>query len=244
MEAGRFAAGSSRALRLDPFSLPVRFETADEAADERRRVVDLHRERVVVRRCVGGMRMALNLPVAAFRGVAIRLTGAINSPRPPSRWCLSTAIRRCRCRCFLPVRATTSWLNGNPGAGCWVCRSSLPNRTGPCASRSRGWAQSASKRRPGVAVVAARSRVGGLRYYCGAGLGCRPLRRRSIAANARSLLETDRQPVYDLRNAASMRRASAPRSVRQSEAYKSRPKIVDKVCPFDRWNCESATIRT
>ena len=73
MEAGRIAAGSSRALRLDPFSLPVRFEAADEAADERRRIVDLHRERVVLRRSVRGMRMALNLPVSAFRGVAIRL---------------------------------------------------------------------------------------------------------------------------------------------------------------------------
>ena len=80
MEAGRFAAGSSRALRLDPFSLPVRFEAADEAADGRRRVIDLHRERVVVRRSVRGMRMALNLPVAAFRGVAIRLTGAAGAP--------------------------------------------------------------------------------------------------------------------------------------------------------------------
>ena len=75
MEAGRITAGSSRTTRLDPFSLPVRFEAADETADERRRVVDLHRERVVVRRSVGGMRMALNLPVAAFRGVAIRLNG-------------------------------------------------------------------------------------------------------------------------------------------------------------------------
>ncbi len=87
MEAGRIAAGSSRAgvphrasalgtlLRLDPFSLPVRFEAVDEAADERLRIVDLHRERVVLRRCVRGMRMALNLPLSAFRGVAIRLTG-------------------------------------------------------------------------------------------------------------------------------------------------------------------------
>jgi Family of unknown function (DUF6101) len=80
MEAGRIAAGSGRAWacpqRLDPFSLPVRFEAADEAADGRRRVVDLHRERVVLRRSVRGMRMALNMPVAAFRGVAIRLYGA------------------------------------------------------------------------------------------------------------------------------------------------------------------------
>jgi hypothetical protein len=86
MEAGRFAVGSGRAggshrtnatvapMRLDPFSLPVRFAAADEAADERLRVVDLHRERVVLRRSVRGMRMALNLPVTAFRGVAIRLT--------------------------------------------------------------------------------------------------------------------------------------------------------------------------
>jgi hypothetical protein len=76
MEAGRHAAGSSRSARLDPFSLPVRFTTADDAADERLRVVDLHRERVVVRRSVGGIRMALNMPVANYRGVAIRLTGA------------------------------------------------------------------------------------------------------------------------------------------------------------------------
>jgi len=79
MEAGRTAAGSSRALRLDPFALPVRFEAADEAADEHRRIVELHRERVVLRRSVRGMRMALNMPVAAFRGVAIRLQGADNA---------------------------------------------------------------------------------------------------------------------------------------------------------------------
>ena len=80
MEAGRIVAGSSRTARLDPVSLPVRFEAADEAADERRRVVDLHRERVVVRRCVGGMRMALNLPVSAFRGVVIRLKQKDDEP--------------------------------------------------------------------------------------------------------------------------------------------------------------------
>jgi len=92
MEAGRLAAGSGRIgiphranamgtpLRLDPFSLPVRFAAADEAADERLRIVDLHRERVVLRRSVGGMRMALNLPLSAFRGIAIRLSGENNAP--------------------------------------------------------------------------------------------------------------------------------------------------------------------
>jgi Family of unknown function (DUF6101) len=73
MEAGRLAGGSSRVQRLDPFSLPVRFSAADEAADQRLRIVDLHRERVVFRRSVRGMRMTLNLPVKAFRGIAIRL---------------------------------------------------------------------------------------------------------------------------------------------------------------------------
>ena len=88
MEAGRIAAGSGRAWacpqRLDPFSLPVRFEAADEAADERRCVVDLHRERVVLRRSVRGMRMALNMPVTAFRGVAIRLCGEFAGNSAPT----------------------------------------------------------------------------------------------------------------------------------------------------------------
>jgi hypothetical protein len=91
MEAGRPAAGSSRAgahrastnaspWRLDPFSLPARFATADEAADEGLRIVDLHRERVVLRRALSGMRMAVNLPVAAYRGVAIRLDATTETP--------------------------------------------------------------------------------------------------------------------------------------------------------------------
>jgi hypothetical protein len=68
-------AGSGRVERLDPFALPVRFEAADDAADGRKRVIDLHHERVVLRRSVRGMRMALNLPLSSFRGVAIRLAG-------------------------------------------------------------------------------------------------------------------------------------------------------------------------
>jgi uncharacterized protein DUF6101 len=91
MEAGRPTAGSSRAgtqrasttacpWRLDPFSLPTRFTTADDAADGRLRIVDLHRERVILRRALSGMRMAVNLPVAAYRGVAIRLDATTRTP--------------------------------------------------------------------------------------------------------------------------------------------------------------------
>jgi hypothetical protein len=66
-------AGSSRGERLDPFALPLRFENSDHAADERTRTVELHRERVVLRRAVRGIKMALNLPVAFYRGIAIHL---------------------------------------------------------------------------------------------------------------------------------------------------------------------------
>ena len=66
-------AGSGRALRLEPFGLPVRFSASDVAADGRVRDVELHRERVVLRRSVSGMRMALNMPVSAFAGVALRV---------------------------------------------------------------------------------------------------------------------------------------------------------------------------
>jgi hypothetical protein len=70
---GTAPAGSSRTLRLDPFALPVRFPAADLAADERVRQIELHRERVIVRRRVAGIRMAVTLPVSMFLGVALRL---------------------------------------------------------------------------------------------------------------------------------------------------------------------------
>ena len=74
MRSGGCPAGSSRAQRLDPFALPLRFAASDAAADGRVRHVELYRERVVVRRRLRGMRMALNMPVCAFAGVELRLT--------------------------------------------------------------------------------------------------------------------------------------------------------------------------
>jgi hypothetical protein len=65
-------AGSGRALRLDPFSLPVSFEAHDTRADGGVRRVELHRERVVLRRAIQGIRMAINVRVCDFRGVALR----------------------------------------------------------------------------------------------------------------------------------------------------------------------------
>ena len=65
-------AGSSRALRLDPLSLPLSFDAQDVRADGGVRRIELHRERVVLRRAVHGMRMAVNISVSEFLGVALR----------------------------------------------------------------------------------------------------------------------------------------------------------------------------
>ena len=73
--SGIIPAGSSRALRLDPLSLPVSFNAQDIRADGGVREIELHRERVILRRNVQGMRMAINVRVCDFRGVAVRETG-------------------------------------------------------------------------------------------------------------------------------------------------------------------------
>jgi Family of unknown function (DUF6101) len=65
-------AGSSRALRLDPLSLPVSFDADDTRADGGVRHIELHRERVVLRRALRGMQMAVSVRVRDFLGVALR----------------------------------------------------------------------------------------------------------------------------------------------------------------------------
>jgi hypothetical protein len=65
-------AGSSRGLRLDPLSLPVSYNAQDTRADGGVRRIELHRERVVLHRAVHGMRMAINVRVSDFLGIALR----------------------------------------------------------------------------------------------------------------------------------------------------------------------------
>jgi Family of unknown function (DUF6101) len=67
--------GSGRVERLDPLSLPVSFHAHDVRADGGVRQIELHRERVVLRRAVQGMRMAVNVRVSDFLGVALRGVG-------------------------------------------------------------------------------------------------------------------------------------------------------------------------
>jgi len=81
-------AGSSRDERLDPFALPLRFEVSDTTADARVRSVELTRERVVVRRLVRGMLMAVNLPVKSYLGVALR----VEPPASPAAGAVSLVL--------------------------------------------------------------------------------------------------------------------------------------------------------
>jgi hypothetical protein len=69
---GTKPAGSSPALRIDPLSLPVSFDAHDVRADGGVRQIELHRERVVLRRSLHGMQMAVNVRVRDFLGVALR----------------------------------------------------------------------------------------------------------------------------------------------------------------------------
>jgi len=59
-------------LRLDPFSLPVSFDAHDNRADGGVRRIELHRERVVLRRALHGMQMAVSIRVCDFLGVGLR----------------------------------------------------------------------------------------------------------------------------------------------------------------------------
>ena len=72
MEAGgALPAGSGRTMRLDPYTLPVRFPARDAGADGQMRQVELDRDRVVLRRAVHGMRMKIRLAVDAFVGITL-----------------------------------------------------------------------------------------------------------------------------------------------------------------------------
>jgi hypothetical protein len=52
--------------------LPVSFNAHDARADGGVRQIELHRERVVLRRAIHGMRMAVNVRMRDFLGVALR----------------------------------------------------------------------------------------------------------------------------------------------------------------------------
>jgi hypothetical protein len=65
-------AGAGGVARHDPLSLPASFEARDTRADGGVRRIELDRDRVTLRRAVRGMRMAINLRISDFLGVALR----------------------------------------------------------------------------------------------------------------------------------------------------------------------------
>ncbi len=65
-------AGSSRGERLDPFAFPLRFEVADDPAEQRAGSVELDAARVLLRCAVRGAN-TLVLPLTTYHGVAIRM---------------------------------------------------------------------------------------------------------------------------------------------------------------------------
>jgi hypothetical protein len=71
-------AGSSRAERLDPISLPLRFAPDAGSAGTDVRAIELHTDHVVLLRALAGGKMTISLPLSSYYGVAIRL-------QPPTR---------------------------------------------------------------------------------------------------------------------------------------------------------------
>ncbi|SHE74845.1 hypothetical protein SAMN02745157_0846 [Kaistia soli DSM 19436] len=73
---GRTAANTNatqRDLRLDPFSLPVRYSAILSHPNGVAAIV-LGRDHVTVKRPLGGIDATLSCPIRAFRGVAVRMT--------------------------------------------------------------------------------------------------------------------------------------------------------------------------
>jgi hypothetical protein len=54
---------------------PTRIEAFDPRSDNRRRVVDLARETVTIRRAVAGISMAIRVASSTYQGVTLRITG-------------------------------------------------------------------------------------------------------------------------------------------------------------------------
>lgn len=51
----------------------LRIEACDPRSDDRRRVIEVGREAIVIRRAVAGVRMAVRVVSSAYRGVALRI---------------------------------------------------------------------------------------------------------------------------------------------------------------------------
>lgn len=69
-------AGPDCVARSGPANLPLRFLAADATADGQTRTIEIDHCRVLLMRSVRGVRMRLNLPLAAYLGVSVRIADA------------------------------------------------------------------------------------------------------------------------------------------------------------------------
>jgi hypothetical protein len=106
--------GSSRALRLDPFALPVRYAARDVGADGQVRQVELDRERVVLRRAVCGVRMNVGVPVSEFHGVSMR----VMPPEEGEPAAVAVILEHRDCGLSVPVFVAAE---GDDAVAAWKC---------------------------------------------------------------------------------------------------------------------------
>src|SRR5437868_13541219 len=95
-------------------------------ADERVRHVELHPERVILRRAVQGMRMALNVAVQAFLGVSIRLTPEANGAPAGVGVFLEHRDPALSIELYAAQDTDDVVANGSFGRACSPCRVSSP----------------------------------------------------------------------------------------------------------------------
>ena len=149
-------AGSSRALRLDPLSLPVRFDAHDIRADGGVRHIELHRERVVLRRAVQRHADGDQRPRQRFSR-----RRAARHRRCARCWCWRIAIRHCDSAAASAPIARRSRRPGRCGArssrcrNCRKTRRASPRRGAAATTRSgRGvrnsWCGGARRRAPAI----------------------------------------------------------------------------------------------
>jgi hypothetical protein len=75
------AASGGDELRLDPAALPQRFRTPDGGSEGGLCDILLEKTRVLLTRRLGGVAMKIAVPIAAYRGVVVRvLAGAVEPP--------------------------------------------------------------------------------------------------------------------------------------------------------------------
>ena len=168
MRSGGLPAGSGRALRLDPFALPVRFAAircrGRRAGAARGAASRTRRGAALARRHAHGAQHA-GLGLCRHRAPVVLGEGEAKPP-PPSY--SNIKIPRSRCRCLRRVEADEAFAEWRAWGNVLGLPLLVAEDDGGCASRSRGWARCASSVRARAGAAAARSSAAVRRCRCAA----------------------------------------------------------------------------